>query len=167
MVLTGSAQLRTLIRGTVPLRGDLRFSGLNLGAGTFQADLALAPTQASLVALGFLPVKADLAFVPAAPVTGTLTDQSLSARAKVRIKLPKITLFGLALGGGSTCQTRLPSSIPLSSAAGAPFELATGGALSGTFSISDLTGCGALTGIVSPLTAGAGNAVAVQLTPKG
>jgi hypothetical protein len=40
-----------------------------------------------------------------------------------------------------------------------------GGALVGTFAISDLTGCGALNGLVSAATAGTGNALALKADP--
>lgn len=161
--LAGTATIKTLTRGSVPLSGSINAS-LALQAGTFTGDLALNPATANLTALGFLPVVAKLAFVPSGPTTGTLKNGALVANSKIRIKLPQVTLFGLSLGGGSTCQTKNLSNIPLRSSLF--FNPVEGGLLSGTFTISDLTGCGALTGILSPLTAGSSNAIALKLTPK-
>ena len=161
--LKGSATLRTLVKGSVPLSGALTGLTLDETTGAFGGDLTLAKSTAKLTALGFLPVTAQVAFVPTEPVSGTLTGGALAATAKVRIKLPKLTLFGLELAGGANCQAKQVTSVPLKSTG--TFTAAAAGSLTGTFAISDLTGCGALTGIVSPLTAGKGNAIALSLTP--
>ena len=138
---------------------------LGLPSGNFTGDLTLDPTSGNLTALGFLPVNAQVAIVPTEKITGSLRGGKLTALAKVRIKLPKVTLFGLELAGGANCQAKQVSAITLKSTQ-ATFLPLSGGPIAGTFSISDLTGCGALTGIVSPLTAGSGNAIALNLTPK-
>lgn len=163
--LNGTATLKTLVKGTLPLRGSIA-AKLDLATGSFTADLALAQASAKLTALGFLPVTASVAFVSTAPTTGSLAAGILTANAKVRIKLPKVSLFGLPLAGGATCQTKSASSIALRST-DPVFSPLEGGALAGTFAISDLSGCGALNGIVSSLTAGKGNAIALRLTPQG
>ncbi len=162
--ISGNAILKTLTKGSVPLKGTINAS-LTLATEAFTGDLALNQATANLVALGFLPVTAKIAFVSTAPTTGTLKAGVLLSTSKVRIKLPQVTLFGIQLAGGANCQAKNISSIGLKST-GAFFNPLAGGTLAGTFSISDLAGCGALTGIVSPLTAGGGNAIALKLTPK-
>ncbi len=161
--LVGSAVLKTLVKGSVPLTGSV-LANVDAATNAFTADLQLNPSSASLTALGFLPVVAKINIVPTDKVRGALTGGVLSATAKVRIKIPSITLFGVPIAGGANCQTTQVSSIPLKSTA--PFSLPQGGPIAGTFSISNLSGCGALNGIVSPLTAGKGNAIALSLTPK-
>ncbi len=126
--------------------------------------LTLARTKANLTALGFLPVQATVDIVPQGPTVGTLSNGVLTATAKVLIKLPSVTLAGIQLAGGSSCQTKNISSINLKSTDKFFYPL-EGGTLAGTFAISDLVNCGFLTGIVSPLTAGSGNAIALKLTP--
>lgn len=162
--LSGAATLKTLTKGNVPLSGSIDAT-LNLPGGEFTADLKLNPTTAKLTTLGFLPIVAKVAFVSTAPTTGTLQGGVLSSNSKVRIKLPQVTLFGVPLAGGASCQTKTASNIALKST-GAFFDPLAGGNLAGTFAISDLTGCGFLTGLVSPLTAGKGNAIALKLAPK-
>lgn len=162
--IAGSATLAKLVKGSLPLRGAIT-ANLTTATGAFTGDLDLDPTTGKLKALGFLPVTAQVAFVPTAPLTGTLTPGALTATAKVRIKLPKVSLLGLTLAGGGSCQTKQPSAIALRSTGA--FAPLSGGTLAGTFAISDLTGCGALTGLVSSLTAGNGNVVSLSLTPAG
>ena len=157
----GSATLKTLTKGALPLSG--RVAGESyVATGDVDFGLALNPTSGNLVALGFLPVKASVV-IPLTSLTGNVgAATGLTASAKVRIKLPSVTLFGLQLAGGSNCQTKNPSVINFKSPGFNPLD---GGTLTGTFAISDLTGCGGLTGLVSPLTAGGGNAIALKLTP--
>ena len=87
-----------------------------------------------------------------------------NANAKVRIHIPSVTLLGIPLGGGGSCQTKQLSVINLQST-DAVFYPTKGGPIAGSLAISDLTGCGFLNGIISPLTAGKGNAIALNLTP--
>ena len=162
--LQGSATLKNLVKGSLPLKGGIT-AKLGLPSGNFTGALNLDGTTGNLTALGFLPVVAKVNLVPTAPVTGSLVNGVLKANAKVRIKLPSVTLFGLPLAGGTTCQAKDVSSINLKSTA-AFFNPIDGGPIAGTFTISDLTGCGFLTGIVSPLTAGSGNAIVLNLTSK-
>ena len=161
--LTGAATLKTLVKGSLPLKGRID-AKLDVASGAFTAALALDQTTVNLVALGVLPVTATVAINSTEPVTGTLKDGILTANAKVRIKLPVVKLFGVQIGGGASCQAKQISSIALKSTAN-PFRPLVGGPIAGTFSISDLAGCGALNGIISPLTAGKGNAIVLNLTP--
>lgn len=161
--LAGSATLKNLTKGTLPLSGKIA-AKLTLGSGAIEADLTLNKTSANLTALGILPVRADVDFVSTAKTTGTLINGVLKTNSKVRIKLPKVTAFGIQLAGGSNCQTRSVSSIDLRSTQ-ATFLPTAGGPIAGSFTISNLSGCGFLEGIVSPLTAGSGNTIALNLTP--
>ncbi|MDQ8046950.1 MAG: fibronectin type III domain-containing protein, partial [Solirubrobacteraceae bacterium] len=160
-IAAGSATLKNLVKGSVPLSGV--FNTTAASDGSFTGQLGLAPATASLKALGFLPVTATVSFVSVGDVTGTSTATSLSAVANERIKLPSIKSFGIQLAGGASCQATQVSKIALSSTGA--FTWATGGSVAGTFSISNLSGCGALNGIVSSLTAGGGNAIALTLRP--
>lgn len=157
----GSATLRTLTRGAIPLRGKVDLVRFR---STTQGSIALAPTKARLVALGFIPVTASVQFVSSGATTTTLASATgLQLSTKARIKLPQVSLFGtIPLAGGSTCQTRQLSTIDLSSPG---FDPATGGRLTGSFAISDLSGCGALNGLVSAATAGTGNTISLDLEP--
>ncbi|MDO9355560.1 MAG: hypothetical protein Q7T55_17795 [Solirubrobacteraceae bacterium] len=159
--LKGSASLKTLTKGTLPLSGSIA-AKLRLPSQEFSANLALDPTSGKLTTLGFLPVDAKVNLVSTEPVSGSLKGGVLLANAKVRIKLPSVKTLGIELAGGANCQAKQISSIALRSTQ-EEFLPTEGGPIAGTFSISDLTGCGFLNNLVSPLTAGGGNAIALNL----
>lgn len=160
----GTAAIKTLTKGNVALTGNYDFT-LARETGAITANLAINQATARLTAIGFLPVSAKLAFLQSGQSTGTFKDGVLTSTSRVRIKVPEVKLFGaIPLAGGNNCQTKQLSDITLKSAAG--FDPAKGGTVSGTFSLSDLNGCGVLNGLVSPLTAGGGNTISLQLAPK-
>jgi hypothetical protein len=162
--LSGSATLKTLTKGSLPLSGSID-AKLTLPGGAFTGDLSLGQSIGNLTALGFLPVTAKVNLVSTDKVTGSLKDGKLTAVAKVRIKLPSVKALGIELPGGANCQAKQISSVTLTSTQ-AKFMPLSGGPIAGTFSISDLSGCGFLTGVVSPLTQGSGNLIALNLSPR-
>ncbi len=163
--LAGSTTLKTLTTGVLPLKGGID-AQLDPSNGKFTADLVLNPTSGRLTAGGFLPVTVKIGFAPSGKTTGTLDDNNiLRSKSLVRIKVSEVKLFGaIPLAGGNSCQTKSLSEINLTSTKA--FEIFKGGTLTGTYAISDLNGCGVLNGIVSPLTAGGGNTISLNLTPK-
>ncbi|MDQ8045701.1 MAG: DUF6801 domain-containing protein [Solirubrobacteraceae bacterium] len=162
--LTGAATLKNLVSGGLPLGGTIG-AHLTLPSGDFTGDLALTQTTGNLRALGILPVVATVQLLPTGPVTGSLRNGILNATANVDIHLRSVTLAGIPLVSGANCRALNTSVINLKSTASF-FQPLSGGTLAGSFAISDLVGCGPLNGIVSPLTKGGGNAIALQLTPK-
>lgn len=162
--LTGTATMRTLVSGPIPLNGGIA-ARMTVADATFEADLTLNNSTGRLNALGFLPVTAKVGFVSTAPTTGDLSDDGvLTANASLRIKLLEVKLFGaVPLAGGNSCQAKQVSKITLKS--GKNFDPVVGGEINGTFAISDLNGCGLLNGLVSPLTAGGGNTIKATLKP--
>lgn len=160
----GTTEIRTLTRGSAKLSGTFD-PELTVSTGALSGDLRLAPTRARLVTLGIIPVTADLAFVMTARAAGRLEGTSATLTARFKIRLAKLYLFGsIPVAGGESCQTKTASVAPLASSG--PFALPAGGRLTGTYAISDLTGCGALTAFVNPLTKGSGNTLDINLTPK-
>lgn len=162
--LAGTSVLKTLTRGSVPLRGTID-PVLDLATGAFTADLSLSRTRARLQVLGVLPVTADIAFTQTDKTRGTLKEGVLAAQARFKILLPQLYLFGtLPIVSQDTCQTKSSSVAIMRSEPG--FDALRGGRLTGTYGMSDLTGCGLLTSFISPLTKGAGNTIDLTLTPQ-
>lgn len=149
--------------GTAPLNGKIA-AKFNLNKGTFDADLTLDNTTAKLKALGFLPVDAQLSFKPVGKTTGSLTAGKLSATSKTDIFIPSVKSFGLKIGGGATCKTSSPSTIPLTST-GTAFDPLKGGAVEGTYSVAKLQGCGVLNDVLSLFASGSGNKITATLAP--
>lgn len=161
--VTGSAVLKTFTRGSLALNG--RFAFTVAADGAISGDLTLQPATARLTAIGFLPVTAKLAFVPAGKTTGTLALDSneLTTTTKTRIKVLEAKLFGaIPLAGGNSCQTKQLTDLTLSNEW---FDRIRPSELSGTFKISDLNGCGPLNGLVSSATASSGNTITLKTTP--
>ena len=112
-----------------------------------------------------IPLTAKVGFKAVGDATGTVDDASgLKIAYRARIQVKELKLFGtVSLAVGTSCQTRSAALIPLSAST---FDPALGGTLLGTFALSNLSGCGALNGLVSPLTSGTGNLISVKLAPR-
>ncbi|MDO9356716.1 MAG: hypothetical protein Q7T55_23670, partial [Solirubrobacteraceae bacterium] len=133
----GTATLKTLTKGSIPLSGLLSLR-LCLPAQTLSGDLTLDPASAKLTALGFLPVSAKVNIAQTEKVVGTVRNNELVLVAKVRIKLPSVKVLGIELAGGANCQAKQISSITLKSTQ-QEFLPTEGGPVAGTFAISNLT----------------------------
>ncbi|MFC4910217.1 DUF6801 domain-containing protein [Actinomadura gamaensis] len=144
-----------------PLAGSFKPSFQDTGA--FTGDLALDAATAAVTLLGFVPATADLAFRPAGPASGTLAaDGKLTGALKTGVAVPSVKVFGLELGGGADCHASVPADVALSSP---NFSRTDGGALTGAYDLPALTGCGALTPLLSPLVTGPGNTLTLTATP--
>ncbi|GAA4054149.1 fibronectin type III domain-containing protein [Actinomadura miaoliensis] len=157
--LSGSSSLKAA-NGKVALAGSV--SGTVDAGGNVSADLKLKPATGTFSILGFLPVTADIAFAPQGRTTGTLSGGTLSTTTKTVVKVSSVKLFGIQIGGGSTCQTGSAATIPLRST---DFTVAGGGTLTGTYTLPALQGCGVLTPLLSAFVAGPGNTVTLRATP--
>lgn len=151
-------------RGTMPFGGRLDDATFVRAAGTFTGNLSLSPASAGLTVGGFLPVTARLEFGVEGPLSGRWGNGPISAEAQVAVKVPRITTFGIQLGGGANCRAKDPSTLRLLGTSAA-FDPATGGQLVGSLPIGPLVGCGILNGAVSPLLVGKGHDVAFNLRP--
>ncbi|KAA9153513.1 hypothetical protein FPZ12_034255 [Amycolatopsis acidicola] len=160
--LKGSTKLKSL-GATVPLTGGID-ANLDLATGAFTADLTLDPATIKASLFKFIPITANARFAQEGQTTGTLAGGVLSSDSKTTIKLPVVKVFGFPISKTPNCQTSSPSDIALKSGAG--FDPLAGGALTGTYSIAKLKGCGALNDLISALATGDGNTIDVTLTPK-
>ncbi|MBO2455898.1 fibronectin type III domain-containing protein, partial [Actinomadura barringtoniae] len=152
--------------GKAPLSGTVG-ADLNLDSGDVAVDLQLAKTKGNFQILGFLPVTADIQLVNAAPTTGLYKDGQLTTTSHITTKLSTFNVFGaIPIGGGDKCQTTKVSDIVLKSEAGKFFNPDEGGNISGDYELSSIDNCGPLTGILSIFTAGKGNTISMDLTPK-
>jgi len=168
--LEGSTFIRSS-NSSLPLSGSIA-TELELSSGTFEADLALEPTQGHFqIKLLFsrLRANANVEFEQAETTTGTLVNGTLTANSRLYVKVPRVELklFGLPIrvGGGSNCRTIEPVNIELSSEAGANFSPATGGDVSGVYDLPPLENCGLLTDVLNQFLTGSGNTIDLSLTP--
>ncbi len=160
----GRIALKTLTRGSVPLSGGLDLE-IAPGSSDATADLALSDGTGRLRALGFLPLTARFGFTTEGPTTGRFAGNTLRVETRLGIRLKQVKLFGLVrLPVGAGCETKSASDVVLQTTQ-AVFDPAKGGPIAGTYKLSNLTGCGLLNSVMSPLTAGSGNRISLQLTP--
>ncbi|MFC6933207.1 fibronectin type III domain-containing protein [Actinomadura yumaensis] len=136
--LKGASKLKTL-NGTVPLAGSIKGK---VSGGKIAGDLTLNKSTGAFNLFGFLPITADVAFAPVGQTTGTESGANVSTTTKVNVKLPSIKVFGMEIGGGSSCQTTSPTEVKLTST---NWSRTAGGDLTGGYTLPSLGGCGFLT----------------------
>ncbi len=149
--LEGAVHLRPGEEGeTVTGDIELRFDD---ATGTVQGESTLLPTTATLTAFGVLPVTAQAEF-DTGTTTGTFADGRLAGTTPTEIRIPRIEIRGIVVGGGPDCRASEPTIIDLWSPEDQPFVPETGGHLSGTYDIAPLENCGPLTSLISSFATG-------------
>ncbi len=140
---------------------------LDYATGDFTGSMPLPGTTTKFEVAGFIPVKADVAFVEAAPVTGTLSAGQVGSRvdgvASYHIRLSNIKIVGFPTITGNHCRTINPVTIPISSPPEGGFDLFVGGTVHGEFSIGDFQNCGLNTWLINLLIPGSGNQVEIDM----
>jgi hypothetical protein len=153
-------------KSTVELKPTTLTTDLDIDTGDFTGSLPLPGTSTEFKAAGLLPVKADVDFIPAGPVTGhidlTQTQAKVNATASYYIKLSNIKIVGFPTFTGNNCKTSAPVSIPVTTPADEGFDIIAGGNLEGTYSIGNFSNCGLNTGLINLLVPGGGNTVDIQ-----
>lgn len=157
---------------SLPLTGTID-ADLELATGMFNADLSIDPTSGSfpiLKGLSHLKAYAQVEFEQVEQTTGTLQNGVLTSKSTLYVKVPmvyaKIFGFKLPLGGGSECKTMDPVTINMQTPDGESFQPASGGNLTGSYTLPPLQHCGALTDILNLYLAGPSNSIDLALTPS-
>jgi len=156
--LSGSSTLKS-VSADVPLAGTVSGPAPD-STGAFSADLTLNPTTTSFTLFGFIPTKASVTFAQQGKTTGKLAGGVLNTDTKTLVKIPSIKVFGVEIGS-SSCATSTAADVQLKST---DFTVASGGTLSGTYTLPSLSGCGMLNSLISGLVAGPGNTVKLTAT---
>jgi hypothetical protein len=159
--LTGTTFLKKL-NTTVNLGSGTLAATVDLTTGTTSSTLTLPPATASVKEFGIVPVTATTEMVQNGPATGTanLTTNTLTSTANVSLKITKLTIFGVSLPVGSSCQTS-PFNIAISSQSG--FTVFGGGPLAGTYTIPAFHHCGLNTLLLNLTIPGSGNTLNLTL----
>lgn len=153
-------------KSTIELKPTTLTTDLDIDTGDFTGSLPLPGTSTEFKAAGFLPVKANVDFIPVGSVTGridlTQTQAKVNATARYYVKLSNIKIVGFPTFAGSKCQTKVPVSIPVATPADEGFDIIEGGNLTGTYSIGSFENCGLNTALINALVPGGGNTVDIQ-----
>lgn len=159
--LTGTTFIKKL-NTTVNLGSGTLASTVDLTTGTSSSTLTLPPATASAKVLNLIPVSATTEMIQNGPATGTvnLNANTISSTASVTLKITSLTVAGLRLPVGNSCQTS-PFSVTLSSGAG--FTVGGGGPISGTYTIPAFHHCLLNTLLLNLTIPGPGNTLNLTL----
>ncbi|RYJ07082.1 MAG: hypothetical protein EON52_03080 [Actinomycetales bacterium] len=153
---------------TIAIKPTTLTTNVNLVNGDLTGTLPIPSTTTEFKALGLLPVKATVTFIPVGEVTGninlTQTQALVSSTAKYTIQLSNVKVAGFPTFAGSKCKTVTPASIPANTPAGEGFDLIEGGNLEGTYTLPAFANCGINTPLINALVPGAGNTVKIQVS---
>lgn len=143
-------------------------TSVDSATGALTGSLDIPKTSISFFAFGFLPASADVEFIPAAPITGTLgrdgTRTVVNTVATYTLRLTNTRILGFPTFAGDSCKTIAPISVPAATPAGEVFNLTTGGRLTGTYTIGNFANCGLTTGLINSLVAGGGNTINLNVS---
>ena len=159
--VTGTTFLAKL-NTTVNLGSGTLASAVDLTTGTSESTLTLPPATASVKEFGFIPVSATTEMIQNGPAAGTVnfTTNTISSTANVALKITKLTIFGVSLPVGNSCQTS-PFDISISSGSG--FTVGAGGPVTGSFTIPAFHNCGLNTPLLNLTIPGSGNTLNLTL----
>jgi hypothetical protein len=140
--------------------GTLRAT-VDLNNGALTAGLSLPPANVSFKELGLIPVSATTEFIQDGPTKGKLNLDTGAVKSTSKIIL---TVAGLPLPVGKSCESATPAVITLTSRPG--FSVLSGGKLTGTYTIPPFAHCGpagSLTPLINLSTTGPGNTITLTL----
>jgi hypothetical protein len=159
--LTGTTFLKKL-NTTVDLGSGTLSASVDLTTGTTSGTLSLPPATASVKEFGIVPVTATTEMIQNGPATGTanLGTNTITSSASVTLKITQLTVFGISLPVGNSCQTT-PFTINLASQPG--FTVFGGGPVGGSFAIPNFHHCGLNTLLLNLTIPGSGNTISLTL----
>ena len=159
--LTGTTFLKKL-NTTVNLGSGTLAATVDLTTGASSSTLTLPPATASVKEFGLMPVTATTEMVQNGPATGTanLSTNTITSTASVTLKITNLTIAGLSVPVGGSCQTT-PFSVTLSSGPG--FTVSGGGPISGGYTIPAFHHCGLSTLLINLTIPGSGNTLNLTL----
>jgi hypothetical protein len=126
--------------------------------------LPLQPADTKFHLLGFLPIKAQVNFEEAAPLTGMLGRGTVSTQSSYYIRLSNVLIGGVPTYVTDDCRTKEPVVINAGTPAGGRFDLDDGGKLVGEYSIGDFEHCFGNQLLINQIIPGDGNTVDIDVT---
>jgi hypothetical protein len=145
--------------------GKLR-STVNLSTAALTASLSLPAAKVSFKESGLIPVSATTEFIQDGATTGKLNANTgaVTTTSKLTLKITSMTVAGLPVAVGRSCESATPAVVTLKSQPG--FSVVSGGKLSGTYTVPNFAHCG-LAGLLTPVInlsiAGPGNTITFTL----
>ncbi len=136
---------------------------LDAATGKLKANLSLPDATGSFKQFGIVPVTATTQLINDGPTTGkvNLKTGAIKTTSKITMRIVSLTVAGLSIPVGSSCETSTPVVVPLASQP--KFNILKGGSLAGTYSIPDFSNCGLATLLINVTIPGSGNTITFKL----
>jgi hypothetical protein len=175
---TGTASADTKITVKYPVKGSTHLTApnataklgpgklratLDLTTGALTATLTLPAATVSFKQLGLIPVTATTEFINNGPTTGQadLGTGAVTTTSKITLKVTSLTVAGLPVPVGDSCESESPAIIKVVSQKG--FSVVSGGKLAGTYTIPPFAHCGLVTPLLNVTVPGPGNKITLKL----
>jgi hypothetical protein len=160
--VTGSTYIKAP-NFTLDLGPGRLVSRLYAKTGKLTARLSLPNATGSFKQLGIVPVTATTQFINDGPTTGrlNLTTGAVRTKSKITLRIVSLTVAGLPVPVGSSCQTKHPVVVRVTSQPG--FNVLAGGNLAGSYTIPAFSGCGLATVLINLTIPGGGNTITLTL----
>ncbi|MFC0041354.1 hypothetical protein [Actinomadura rayongensis] len=153
--VTGLGADFTLGPGEAKIQADLA-SG-EVSSGTF----TLPEARSDFNMFGFLPTHAKVKITQVGDIKGTLKDGAVDVTTKVNVQITQVGHFGIPIFDYPDCKTTKPADLHLTSKGA--FDPATGGTLTATYKLPEVSGCFIDTPVINFLTGGKDNPLTIKL----
>ena len=135
---------------------------VNLSTGKVSANLSLPPSTGSFKEFGLIPVSATAKFINDG-TTGkiNLKTGKVTTTSKITLQIVSLSVAGLPIPVGSSCETSSPVVVTLKSQPG--FSILGGGKVAGTYTIPKFSNCGLATLLINLTIPASGNTITLKL----
>lgn len=177
----GTASAATIIHARYKVSGSTHLAGpnstLDLGPGTLSArvnsstgkltaTLSLPPATGSFsekIGPLSIPVTATAKFINDGATTGEVSTKTGAVRttSKITLQLTSLSVGGLPVAVGKSCETAKPVSVTLRSQKG--FGVLKGGRMAGSYTIGKFAHCGLSTVLINLTIPASGNTISIKL----
>src|SRR5258708_551946 len=136
---------------------------VDLKTGKLTARLSMPDATGSFKQLGIIPVTSTTQFINDGLTTGRLNLKTGTVRtkSKITLRIVSLTVAGLPVPVGNSCETKSPAVVRLTSQPG--FNVLEGGNVAGAYTIPDFSGCGVATPLINLTIPGGGNTITLTL----
>jgi|SRR5579875_1063812 len=148
---------------TLPLGPGTLKSTVNLNNGKLTANIKLPDATGQFKELGLIPVTATAQLINDGPTTGTLNldTGAVQTTSNITMKLVSLSVAGINVPLGSSCETSQPVVVNLASQPG--FNVLKGGVVSGSYTLPAFANCGLATLLINLTLPGPNNTISLTL----
>jgi hypothetical protein len=147
---------------TLPVGPGKLTAKVNVSTGKVSATLSLPPSTGSFKEFGLIPVTATAQFINDGPTTGKISRTGhVTTTSKITLQIVSLTVAGLPVPVGSSCETSTPAVVTLKSQPG--FSVLGGGKVTGTYTIPKFSHCGLATLLLNLTIPASGNTITLKL----